>query len=50
MKHTFAIVALSAALIAFGATTATAQSTYTEIEAGYQWVDVDGNEDLIDSS
>jgi hypothetical protein len=46
MKHTITIVALSVALIVLGGPDAAAQSTFADIEIGYQWVDIDGNEDL----
>jgi len=41
------LVAITAiALMSFGAAKAQAQSTHFDVELGYQWVDVDGDEDL----
>ncbi len=46
-KRTITFIAITAiALVSFGAGQAQAQSTHFDVELGYQWVDVDGDEDL----
>jgi hypothetical protein len=40
------VFVIAASMLSLGGVTATAQSTHFDVELGYQFVDVDGNEDL----